>query len=468
MSTKTVTKPAATKKVFAGSGGAARRHRRDGHTPRPIVADVLAGLAGLGFGVVLALVVINESKGSLASPGGWWIAAARATGFVGGYLMLIMVMLIARIPWLERAVGQDQLVRWHRRLGGWPIVVITLHVILVTIGYAKLDAVGPLRQLVNFVQHYPDVLAAMVGYALLVMVGVSSYNRVRARTPYENWWVLHLYTYIALALAFTHQVVTGVAFLHHPLTTWLWIGAWSLAALSVLTWRVGLPLVRNLRYRLRIASVEEVAPGVFSVVCSGNGLSRLAVSGGQYFQWRFLTRGLWWQAHPYSLSALPKPPFLRVTVKQLGDHSSSIASLQPGTRVFVEGPYGAFTHHARSSDYVVLIGAGVGVTPIRAMLEDIPAHVHATVIVRASNEPDVVHRDEIAALVRKRGGVYHEVVGSRHHVHLNGPTLLELAPMLTSSDVFVCGPEHFTKDVIRSCERAGVQRESIHVEAFSF
>ena len=117
---------------------------------------------------------------------------------------------------------------------------------------------------------------------------------------------------------------------------------------------------------------------------------------------------------------------------------------------------------------MVLIGAGVGVTPIRAMLEDIPAHVHATVIVRASNEPDVVHRDEIAALVRKRGGVYHEVVGSRHHVHLNGPTLLELAPMLTSSDVFVCGPEHFTKDVIRSCERAGVQRESIHVEAFSF
>ena len=84
---------------------------------------------------------------------------------------------------------------------------------------------------------------------------------------------------------------------------------------------------------------------MFSVICSGRRLDRLAVSGGQFFKWRFLTKELWWHAHPYSLSALPQPPYLRVTIKGSGDQSRAIAALKPGTRVAIEGPYGAFTHH---------------------------------------------------------------------------------------------------------------------------
>ena len=91
---------------------------------------------------------------------------------------------------------------------------------------------------------------------------------------------------------------------------------------------------------------------MFSVICRGRRLDRLAVSGGQFFLWRFLTRDLWWQAHPYSLSALPRPPYIRVTIKALGDQSRGILQLPPGTRVAIEGPYGVFTRHARMSDRV--------------------------------------------------------------------------------------------------------------------
>ena len=108
--------------------------------------------------------------------------------------------------------------------------------------------------------------------------------------------------------------------------------------------------------------------------------------------WRFLTRELWWQAHPYSLSALPQPPYLRFTVKGLGDSSRALAQLRPGTRVAFEGPYGAFTDHARLSDGVLLVAAGVGITPLRALLEDLPAHADVVVIVRASTVADIVHR----------------------------------------------------------------------------
>ncbi len=441
---------------------------RPGHAPRPIVADVLGALAGLGFGLTLALVVINESSGSLASPGGWFTAAGRVTGFLGSYLMLLMVFLIARIPWLERAVGQDQLVRWHRRIGGWPIALIALHVVFVTLGYSKVDHVSWVRQMDMFIFHYPDILASLVGFALLIMVGVSSYRIVRRRQAYETWWVVHLYTYLALALAFAHQVVTGLAFLRHPLAKSFWIGLWLVGALAIAAFRFGLPLVRNLRYQLKVVSVDEDVPGVFSIVLTGKRLSDLAVSGGQFFQWRFLTKSLWWQAHPYSLSALPNPPFIRVTIKDVGDHSGAIAQLRPGTRVFAEGPYGAFTHHRRTSDQVVLIGAGVGITPLRALLEDLPAKVDVTVITRGSQESELVHRDEISDLVAERGGVLHELVGSRHGVKLDAAAIRRMVPGIAGSDVYICGPAAFTDHVASTVGKLGVSSDRVHTEAFAF
>jgi len=441
---------------------------RPGHAPRPIVADILGALAGLGFGLTLALVVINESSGSLASPGGWFTAAGRTSGFLGSYLMLLMVFLIARIPWLERAVGQDQLVRWHRRIGGWPIVLIALHVVFVTLGYSKVDHVSWVRQMDMFIFHYPDILASLVGFALLIMVGVSSYRIVRRRQAYETWWVVHLYTYLALALAFAHQVVTGLAFLHHPLAKSFWIGLWLVGALAIAAFRFGLPLVRNLRYQLKVVSVDEDVPGVFSIVLTGKRLSNLAVSGGQFFQWRFLTKSLWWQAHPYSLSALPNPPFIRVTIKDVGDHSGAIAQLRPGTRVFAEGPYGAFTHHRRTSDQVVLIGAGVGITPLRALLEDLPAKVGVTVITRGSQESELVHRDEISDLVTERGGVLHELVGSRHGVKLDVAAIRRMVPGIAGSDVYICGPAAFTDHVASTLGKLGVSSDRVHTEAFAF
>jgi predicted ferric reductase len=396
------------------------------------------------------------------------LAGGRLAGFTGTYLILVMILLIARLPWLERAVGQDRLVAWHRRLGPWALWLITAHVVLITLGYAAMSHTGFLRQLWVFITTYPDLLAAVVGFGLLIMAGVTSIRIARRHLHYETWWVVHLYFYLALALAFAHQVVTGVAFLGHPLARTFWIVVWAATAGTVLAFRVLLPVVRNLRHQLKVVAVREEAPGVYSVTCTGRYLSDLAVSGGQFFQWRFVTRGLWWHAHPYSLSALPQAPYLRVTVKGLGDQSRAVAHLRPGTKVFVEGPYGAFTHHVRSSDRVVLIGAGVGITPLRALLEDLPRGVAVTVVVRASTIEEIVHRDELAELVAARGGRFFEAVGSRHAVQLDVATLRRLVPDLAASDVYVCGPEGFDDQVIASCRRAGVPDGRIHAEAFSF
>lgn len=434
----------------------------------PWVADVL-GVAGVsGFILSVGWALLGESRASLDAVGGWPLAAGRLFAFTGSYLMLVMVVLIARIPWLERTVGQDRLVAWHRRIGGWPIVLILFHIVSVTIGYAAMTKTGFLHQFWAFLVNYPDMLAALVAFLLLVMAGVSSYRLVRQKVKYETWWSVHLYVYVALALAFAHQIRTGVMFLAHPFLSHLWTAMWIAAAALVVLSRVAWPVLNNLRWRLRVADVTAEAPGVYSLTVTGKGLSRLAVSGGQFFQWRFLTRDLWWHSHPYSLSALPRPPFLRVTVKGLGDQSSALAHLTPGTRVFVEGPYGTFTRHARLTDRVVLAGAGVGITPLRALLEDLPPHVAVTVLVRASTPEDLVHRDEVAALVSQRRGRFHELIGSRDEVSVDANTLRALVPELRTSDVYVCGPSGFTDQVVRAAVALGVPHAQIHHEEFTF
>ncbi|MGI8622199.1 MAG: ferredoxin reductase family protein [Solirubrobacteraceae bacterium] len=424
--------------------------------------------AVLGLAVTLGLAVSAESAGSLSAPGGIETFLGRLAGLLAAYAMLMVVLLIARVPALERAVGQDRLVRWHRRLGPWPLYLLPAHAVLITLGYARQGGRGFLAEIGTLLWTYPGVLAATAASILLVMAGVSSYRRARRRLAYETWWTVHLYTYLALGLAFSHQVSTGASFFGHPLARLWWTSLWLGAAALVLVHRVAAPLRRSLRHRLRVEEVRQEGPGVISVILRGKDLERLPMRGGQFFQWRFLVRGMWWQAHPYSLSALPRPPYLRLTVKDLGDHSGWLARVGPGTRVAIEGPYGTFTRPAEQAPGVALIGAGVGMTPLLALLEDLPAHADVAVISRASTEHELVLRDELSRLVRKRRGRLHELVGTRSEVDLGAHALLRLIPDLARREVYVCGPDGFAAGVSAAARRSGTPARSIHCETFAF
>jgi predicted ferric reductase len=428
----------------------------------------IATAAALGLGVTLALGVSAESAGSLAAPGGVLTFLGRLAGLLAAYAMLMVVLLIARVPAIERSIGQDRLVRWHRRLGPWPLYLVAVHAVLITLGYAHAANSGFLAEVGTLLWSYPGVLAATAASVLLVMAGVTSYRRARRRMAYETWWAVHLYTYLALGLAFSHQVSTGASFFGHPLASLWWTSLWVGAAALVLVCRVVLPIARSLRHQLRVEEVRREADGVVSVVLRGKDLEHLPIQGGQFLQWRFLKRGMWWQAHPYSLSALPRPPYLRVTVKDLGDHSGWLSRVTPGTRVAIEGPYGTFTRPEERVAEVALVGAGVGITPLVALLEDLPTSTDVVVITRASGESQLIHRDELARLVALRGGRLHELVGSRDATDLGHGGLLRLIPDLAGRELYVCGPDGFADAVVKAARRSGTPRRRIHCESFAF
>ena len=211
----------------------------------------------------------------------------------------------------------------------------------------------------------------------------------------------------------------------------------------------------------RSVSVRPEGAGTVSVLLRGRRLDRLPVAGGQFFQWRFLRRGMWWQAHPYSLSAAPRGDELRITVKDLGDHSGDLARLVPGTRVAIEGPYGTFTADAARHPRYLLIGAGVGTAPVLSLLQELPADADVVVLLRASTHDDLVHRGEVADAVRRRGGKLGELVGPRDRVRLDSASLRRMVPDLRRRSVFICGPDALVRSL-------AADLDDVHYESFEF
>jgi predicted ferric reductase len=311
---------------------------------------------------------------------------------------------------------------------------------------------------------------ALLGFVLMIMAGVTSYKKARAKMSYETWWIIHTYTYIAIAASFMHQVLNGQMFVNHPLNRFYWTSLYVLMAAAIIVYRFGIPVVRSLRHNLVVEKVVVEGPGIISIIMKGRKLHQLAAEGGQFFSWRFLTRGHALMSHPYSLSAAPTEHYLRITVKDLGDHSRSVAYLKKGTRVFVEGPYGAFTAGRATTKHIVLVGGGVGITPVRALLDEFKNGVEIDLLYRASREEDLVLRDELDYLAAHSGGTIrvHYLVGSRREFPMDAKALKKLVPRISDSDIYICGPGPLVETVKEAAEDLGVPKNRFHEEAFAF
>jgi predicted ferric reductase len=378
------------------------------------------------------------------------------------------VLLMARVRPIERAVGADRLARWHATGGRYVIGLVSAHALAITWGYAVTAHTNPVSETATLLTTYPDVLMATVAWFLLLGVGLVSARAVRRKMSYETWYYLHLYTYLAIALAFSHQFANGAAFTSSLAARFWWSALYLIVAALVIWYRIVVPARDFARHQFRVAGVRQETSRTFSIYIKGRYLRELAAAPGQFFRWRFLTRNLWWQSHPYSLSAVPSDELMRITVQDAGAHSSALAGLRPGTRVIAEGPFGAFTP-GRSGRSVLLLAGGVGITPLRAMFAALGGKV--TLIYRASTWQDIVFQAELDAIAEARGATVHYVVGSRQDLGgdpLSATALRRLAPGLQRMDVYLCGPPGMTGTAVAALTEAGVPRRRIHYESFEF
>ncbi|MFJ8827736.1 ferric reductase-like transmembrane domain-containing protein [Streptomyces sp. NPDC102467] len=439
------------------------RHNR----PRRTVVPVLASLAIWG-GAAGVLALWWSDTNAVVGPAGWLTGAGRITGLLAGYACAVLLALMARVPLLDHSIGTDRLARWHARGGRCTISLALAHTLLIIWGYSLTSHTGVVAQTSTLVLHYPDLLKGTAGFLLFVATGALSARAARRKLSYETWHYLHFATYLAVFLTFGHQLSNGADFGGNRTAQAAWY-ALFLGVSALLFWyRFAVPLRRGLRHRLRVTGVHEEAPGVVSVHLTGEHLDELGGVPGQFLRWRFLARGLWWTANPYSLSAPAHPQNLRITVKASGGHSAALAHLAPGTRVWAEGPYGGLTERRRTAAKVLLLAGGVGITPLRALFETLPGQV--TLIYRARTAADLALRRELDAIATRRHAVVHYFVDEPAHCSapLTPQALAALVPDLAAHDVFLCGPPGMTRAAIQALREAGVPERRIHHESFAF
>jgi predicted ferric reductase len=431
------------------------------------------------------LLALTFWAGLVASVGVWWLntpmssvdsvsgaltEAGRITGMVAGYVLLVQILLMSRVGWLDRIVSANDIVLLHRDLGGTLVISVLAHMATLIVGYAMSDRLPLWTETTTILTTFPDMISAFVATGLLVGVGLLAIRVVRSHLPYEIWYRLHLTSYGVLLFAYGHQFTAGRDLSSPGIARTYWLSLYWFV-LACLFWGRIVALLRlNLRHRLRVAEIIAEGSGMFSIYVQGRRLDELNARAGQFFRWRFLARHCWTQAHPFSLSAAPNERWLRLTVKEVGEHTAQLRWLRPGIRVIASGPTGTFTAEHRTRHRALLIAGGSGIAPIRALLEDLP---YGTIVIyRASSDDDLVFRGELDWLADERNLQIHYVVGGRDdpgpRTVMSPRGMRRLVPDIARRDVYLCGPEGLVTAAVKLVRRLHVPRKQIHMDPFEF
>jgi predicted ferric reductase len=434
------------------------------------VALLVASAIYLGNIVALVWIWVDNGNLTMHTTADLLARTAGLAGLISAYLALVQVVLLSRLPILERLAGFDRLTQWHRWNGHLCIDLVIVHVVLQIQGYSMPTHRSFGDEFWTMVARgaFPGMITATIGTVLLLAVGWSSFVIARRRLPYEAWYAVHLTAYAGIALAWFHEIPTGGDLALNPGAARYW-RILALVTLATVAWRVLTPLVSAFRYRLKVVDVIDEGGGATTLRIAGRRLERLRALPGQFFLWRFLTRGHWWSAHPFSLSEAPDGKTFRITAKSVGNHTSRMRTIPIGTRVVAEGPFGDFTERSRHREKVLLVAGGIGITPVRALLERMDGDVVA--IYRVLTPADIVFAQELDELQRTRGVALYYVIGD--HATPEGRSLLspqhlgELVPDLAEREVYLCGPPAMTNVTEQRLRAAGVPRRRLHVERFA-
>jgi predicted ferric reductase len=438
---------------------------------RTVLPPVVAARAVMWTVIVVNLLIVEALFFTSSGGKNQILTVAKWFGLHTSLTMMFQLLLIARIPWIERRLGMDRLTVWHRWIGFTLFWTVLTHGTLIVLGYATLDGVSMFKTF-GALAGVTASLLGMSAAAIVLFVGVTSIRLMRRKVlSYEVWHSLHILLYVAIGLGLVHQYLEPASFSERTISKVYWWTMWAIVLTTLFVGRVVMPIWRNVYHRFRVAAVVPESDNVVSVHVTGRNMDKLPFRAGQFCIWRFPGHFGVFQANPFSLSSAPNGRSIRLTAKAVGKTSAGLRQVPVGTRVFIEGPYGAFTSLHQIREASLLIAGGVGITPIRSLLEESVGSV--VVLYRVNTMADAVLLPELQALARDRGARLHVLTGRTGegqppNTPFEPQNLAALVPDIVHRDVFVCGPPAMTNAVLRTLRALNVPRLQVHSERFGF
>ena len=281
-----------------------------------------------------------QGAGSLWELGtaGVFVGVGRLAGLIATYLILLQFFLMSRFTLLERVFGLDRLSRFHQKNGKVAIGVLILHPFFLVLGYAGLSDRGYWAQFGSFTADLGSVFLALLGLCLLLVVVGSALYVIRSKVKYEWWYFVHLLAYMAVLFPILHQFESGGTLSVSSVFYSYWIVLYIVVLAVHILFRCARPVYLSYKHQFKVDRVVRETSDTISIYFTGRDLESFSIRSGQFMIIRFLTKGMWWQAHPFSISAMPNGKEIRITVKELGDFTSELQSVALGVRVIIDGP----------------------------------------------------------------------------------------------------------------------------------
>jgi len=424
--------------------------------------------------LIIVIAIWNTNSGVALASGRWPLilrSLSNLVAFLAAYCILLQLLMIARVKWIEAVFGLDRLARWHHTNGFiLPFLILTHPILLVASASlaSKRDWWTSFLRIVNFV---PGAWYAVIAAGLFVLLVVMAVLIVFKKLKYEAWYLTHLIMYVAVLLAFTHQFSGDDLGAAWPRIYWYAVYIFVLA--NVLYFRFYLPTWRTLKHKFRVDRVVKEAGDVYSIYIKGQRLDKFKVKAGQFFIFRFLDAKRWWQAHPFSLSCLPNGQYLRISVKSSGDYTSVLEKVKPGTRVYIDGPHGVFKVDKAGKDKFLLIGGGIGITPVRSIAEELAQKGKDAILLYANRMSSAtVFKDELDKMAKAPNFKVQYIMNDDpqwpgEKGYLDKEKIQRLVSDLLDREVYLCGPAPMMAAILKILHSLDVPRSQIHFEKFS-
>jgi len=396
------------------------------------------------------------------------ISVGSLLGLLATFLILTQFILISGARWMDSVWGLDRLATSHGRNGKILFFAILGHFSLIVFGYALQSNQG----IESFAPTYlalitsaPYLLMAALAWYLVVIIVATSIVMVRKRLPYEVWHTVHFLTYFAASLPLLHQLELGRT-INNSWFSWYWIALYIFSFATLLWFKWIRPFWIYLEHRFVVDEIVAEANGVVSIYITGKNLDNFTYKAGQFAFWWFISKELWWQPHPFTISSSPGDDRLRITVKAIGKGSAAVQAVKPGTTVLIDGPYGRFTDVVQTHKKRLFIAGGIGVTPLASQLN---AHSTPddTLIYSARSMKDLALRKELSQTKARLVAVLSE---EKREATYNGYLTEEIVRKevkdLDQHDIWLCGPPPMMDGVEKLLLGMGVSQNQIHTERF--
>lgn len=432
---------------------------------------VVRGIAWLGIFIGICVAPLAFALISTNRPGlGFWTDFSVALGFVGLALMGVEFALVARVKIVAEPFGTDALVDFHRQIGYAGLAFVLIHVALsAELGQVKSFTPAETPARVWF--------GAVATAALVVLVATSVWRR-RMRLSYELWQILHtVLAVIAVVAALVHVLLVN----YYVDTVWKQV-LWSLMAAAFIWLLVWVRLLRPLQMRRRPWTIERVRPErdrTTVLTLRPDGHDGLRFEPGQ-FAWITVGRSPFSvTSHPFSLCwSAETNGSVEVAIKAAGDFSSGVATVSPGTEVYLDGPHGVFSIDQYEGAGFCLIAGGVGIAPALSMLETLAdrGDVRPVVLLAGNRNWDsIIFRDRIAELTARLNVTVVHVLEepppdwTAEKGYLDADILARHLPVgYQRFQFFACGPNPMLDAVETALVRIGTPADRIHTERFDW